>query len=178
MKRKLLLFIPRRLSACLMMTLLVLALTGTQGMAATIENDEEKTAANSADMVVTATKIEQSSMDVPFLTSSVTREEIEKMGAKNLNEALRSIPGLQIGVQGNAYPHLEVRGFRDTKDLAVLIDGVPFRQLNGSADLTMIPLSISKGLCHVEPGRFHHRRVSGPDGSRCRQRHVQPGPSL
>lgn len=39
------------------------------------------------------------------------------------------------------------------KDLAVLIDGVPFRQLNGSADLTMIPLSIVERIEFVKgPG--------------------------
>ena len=122
-------------------------------MAKTSGEEGKKEAVKSSEMVVTATKIEQSPMDVPFFTSVVTRDDFEKMGAKNLIEALRSIPGLQIGVQGNAYPHIEVRGFRDTKDLAVLIDGVPFRQVNGSADLTMIPLGIVERIEFVKgPG--------------------------
>jgi len=111
---------------------------------------DEKQVTTLEEVVVTATKVEQNTMDVPFFASVVTREEFEKMGATTIEEALRSVPGLQIGTQGNAFPHIEVRGFRDTKDLAVLIDGVPFRQLNGSADLTMIPLSIVERIEFVK----------------------------
>ncbi len=102
------------------------------------------------EMVVTATKTEQNTMDLPFFVSVVTREEIENSGARNLEQALRSVPGLQIGTQGNAYPHIEVRGFRDTKDLAVLIDGIPFRQVDGSADLTMLPLNLVERIEFVK----------------------------
>jgi TonB-dependent siderophore receptor len=104
----------------------------------------------SQEMVVTATRIEQDKMDVPFAVTVVTRSDIDRMGATTLEQALRTIPGLQMGVQGNAYPHIEVRGFRDTKDLAVLIDSVPFRQLNGSADLTMIPMGIVERIEFVK----------------------------
>ncbi len=137
----------------LLAALLVLNASGSQVMADTAGDNSESTVFRPADMVVTATRIEQSSMDVPFFTSAITRDEIEEMGARKLSEALRSVPGLQIGVQGNAYPHIEVRGFRDTKDLAVLIDGVPFRQINGSADLTMVPLDIVERIEFVKgPG--------------------------
>ncbi len=95
-----------------------------------------------APVVVSATKTEENTMEVPFFATVITRDDFEKMGAQTIEEALRSVPGLQIGTQGNAYPHIEVRGFRDTKDLAVLIDGIPFRQVNGSADFTMLPLGI------------------------------------
>ena len=102
------------------------------------------------DMVVTATRAVKNRMDLPFNTSVVTRKDIENMGATTLEHALRKIPGLQIGTQGNAYPHIEVRGFRDTKDLAVLINGIPFRQVNGSADITMIPLDIVERIEFVK----------------------------
>ncbi len=105
---------------------------------------------DAGELVVTATRIEQDKMEVPFAVTVVTREEIDRMGAATLEQALRSVPGLQIGVQGNAYPHIEVRGFRDTKDLAVLINGIPFRQLNGSADLTMIPMGIVERIEFVK----------------------------
>lgn len=101
-------------------------------------------------MVVTATRIKQDRMNVPFNVTVVTRKDIDQMGATNLEQALRMVPGLQIGTQGNAYPHIEVRGFRDTKDLAVLINGIPFRQVNGSADLTMIPLNLIERIEFVK----------------------------
>lgn len=93
-------------------------------------------------IVVTATRVAEDRMEVPVTVSVVTREQIDRMGATTLEQALKTVPGLQMGIQGNAYPHIEVRGSRDTKDLAVLINGIPFRQVNGSADLTMIPLNI------------------------------------
>jgi catecholate siderophore receptor len=102
------------------------------------------------EMVVTATRVKQDRMDVPFNVSVVTRDDIEKMGATTLEHALRRIPGLQIGTQGNAFPHIEIRGSRDTKDLAILINGVPFRQVNGSADLTMIPIGIVERIEFVK----------------------------
>lgn len=133
--------------------LLIYPLAGAPAAAQTEESAQDNNAVRLDEMVVSATKIEQDTMDVPFFVSTVTRKDFEKMGARTLVEALRSIPGLQIGTQGNAYPHIEVRGFRDTKDLAVLIDGVPFRQINGSADLTMIPLSIVERIEFVKgPG--------------------------
>jgi outer membrane receptor protein involved in Fe transport len=105
------------------------------------------------DLVVSSSRYEQSRMDVPANTTTITREDIENSGARTLSEALRAVPGLQIGTQGNAYPHIAVRGFRDTKDLAILIDGVPFRQVGGSADLTMLPLNIVERIEFVKgPG--------------------------
>lgn len=144
-----------RVKKC-MFPIIILAITfiafGSIAFAESGKPGESDKAAPTEEMeiIVTATKIEQNIMDVPFFVSKVSREDFEKMGATTLEEALRSVPGLQIGTQGNAYPHIETRGFRDTKDLAVLIDGVPFRQLNGSADLTMIPLNIVERIEFVK----------------------------
>lgn len=112
--------------------------------------EPEENTEDMGDMVVTATRISQDRMDVPFNVTVVTREDIRQMGATTLEHALRMVPGLQIGTQGNAFPHIEVRGFRDTKDLAVLINGIPFRQVNGSADLTMIPVNLVERIEFVK----------------------------
>ncbi len=90
--------------------------------------------------VVTVSKVEEPVLRTPFLVSAVSREEIEKTGANTLEDALRSIPGLQHGTQANSFTRVSTRGLRDTRDTLVLIDGAPLRQLNGSADLTMIPV--------------------------------------
>lgn len=131
-------------------TLIIFVAFSAIALAESDKSGETDKAVLTEEMVVTATKIEQGIMDVPFFVSEVTRADFEKMGATTLEEALRSVPGLQIGTQGNAYPHIETRGFRDTKDLSVLIDGVPFIQLNGSADLIMIPLSIVERIEFVK----------------------------
>lgn len=79
---------------------------------------------------------------MPYSTTVITRQEIERSGAVRLDQVLRSVPGLQFGTQGNAYPRIATRGLRDTADVLVLIDGIPFRQLGGAADLTMLPVGI------------------------------------
>jgi outer membrane receptor protein involved in Fe transport len=79
---------------------------------------------------------------LPYSTTVITRQEIERSGAVRLDQVLRSVPGLQFGTQGNAYPRIATRGLRDTADVLVLIDGIPFRQLGGAADLTMLPVGI------------------------------------
>lgn len=138
---------PHKAILVLIVMLIALSLAGVPAIAQVKDQQKNIKAEN---MVVTATRIKQDAMDVPFFVTVVTREDFEKMGARTLEDALRSVPGLQIGVQGNAFPHIEVRGFRDTKDLAVLIDGVPFRQLNGSSDLTLLPLGIVERIEFVK----------------------------
>jgi outer membrane receptor protein involved in Fe transport len=93
-----------------------------------------------ATYVQTVSKTEEPALQTPFLVSTVAREEIEKTGANSLEDTLRSVPGLQHGTQGNAYTRVSTRGLRDTADVLTVVDGVPMRQLNGSADLTMLPV--------------------------------------
>ncbi|HWX47033.1 MAG TPA: TonB-dependent receptor [Roseomonas sp.] len=90
---------------------------------------------------MTASRLPTPDERLPFSTTIATREQIELSGAVMLEDVLRSVPGLQFGTQGNAYSRIATRGFRDTADVLVLVDGVPFRQLNGAADLTMLPVA-------------------------------------
>ena len=88
--------------------------------------------------VSTATRLDEDPLRLPFSTAVVEREELDKTGARTLEEAMRSVPGLQHGTQGNYYTRFETRGLRDTQDVLVLIDGVPLRLLQGNADVTLI----------------------------------------
>ena len=65
---------------------------------------------------------------------------------------MRTVAGLQHATQGNAFTRVATRGLRDTRDVLVLLDGAPFRQLSGSADLTMIPVSMLQGVEFVKGG--------------------------
>lgn len=88
--------------------------------------------------VSTATRTDEDTLKVPFATSTVLRSQLDSTAAGTLEEALRSVPGLQHGTQGNYYTRFETRGLRDTQDVLVLVDGVPLRILQGNADLTLI----------------------------------------
>lgn len=100
--------------------------------------------------VETVSKVPEQVLRTPFLASEVTGEELQRSGAITFEEALRSVPGLQHGTQGNAFTRVSTRGLRDTADVLVLLDGVPFRQLNGSADLTMLPVPAMQGIEFVK----------------------------
>ncbi len=105
-----------------------------------------------AEHVVTVSKVPEETLRTPFLVTSVSARELRETGATTFDEALRSVAGLQHGTQGNAFTRVATRGLRDTADVLVLLDGVPFRQLNGSADLTMIPISMLQGVEFVKGG--------------------------
>lgn len=88
--------------------------------------------------VSTASRLEEDLLRVPFSATVVDRAQMDAAGAKTLEEALRTVPGLQHGTQGNYFTRFETRGLRDTQDVLVLIDGVPLRLLQGSADVTLL----------------------------------------
>ncbi len=88
--------------------------------------------------ISTATRLNEDQLKLPFSATVVDRDQMDLFGAKSLEEALRTVPGLQHGTQGNYFTRFETRGLRDTQDVLVLIDGVPLRLLQGNADLTLL----------------------------------------
>ncbi|MCK5878072.1 MAG: TonB-dependent receptor, partial [Candidatus Marithrix sp.] len=64
----------------------------------------------------------------PAVTSLITAQDIEAMGARTLEEALRSVPGLHVTVNGVAYrPMFSMRGMLTISNAEVLImrNGIP-----------------------------------------------------
>lgn len=92
-------------------------------------SDEETTLSG---MVVSATKIEQSSLEAPANVSVVTSKDIDKENNQRLGDALSAkVPGLYLrgGAMGNARPGVtmlsSMRGQGGTlTKLAVLVDGM------------------------------------------------------
>jgi outer membrane receptor protein involved in Fe transport len=104
-------------------------------------------------VVVTGTRIGLDQLDTPITVTSVSHDEIEDSGANSLADVMEKIPGLQIGAQGGTYLRFATRGFRMTNDVLVLIDGVPFRQVNGNADLINLPLGLVENVEYAKgPG--------------------------
>jgi outer membrane receptor protein involved in Fe transport len=100
--------------------------------------------------VETVSRIQESTLKVPLFVSGVSREDIERVAPNTLEDAMRSVPGLQHATQANVFTRFETRGLRDTQDVLVLIDGVPLRQMTGNADLTMLPGSAVQGIEFVK----------------------------
>ncbi|MYI74436.1 MAG: TonB-dependent receptor [Acidobacteria bacterium] len=100
--------------------------------------------------VETVSRVVEERAQAPFLVTVVDSMELEETAAATLDEALRTVAGLQHGTQGNAYTRVATRGLRDTRDVLVLVDGAPLRQLSGSADLTMVPVPMLEGVEFVK----------------------------
>ncbi len=75
-----------------------------------------------------ATGTEQSTDLAPAVTTVITSQDIEAMGARNLEEILRSVPGLQVAYSVFNIPIYTVRGISSAPsadpELLVLINGI------------------------------------------------------
>ncbi|MFZ5875595.1 MAG: TonB-dependent receptor plug domain-containing protein [Nitrospirota bacterium] len=91
------------------------------------------------EVVVTGTRTEKPLSEAPVRTEVVTREEIERMHARDLSQALENVPGLLLkethGKQGQA---VWMQGF-DSNRVLILINGERLTATTGSTvDLTQI----------------------------------------
>ena len=87
-------------------------------------------------VVVTAAKYEENNQQVPAFINVITRQQIEQSGVSTVNEAimrLAGVPGSPSLYGGNEYA-LDIMGFGDTAagNMVVVIDGVPYREGDGS----------------------------------------------
>lgn len=78
-------------------------------MAQTAPSAEED-ANRDADIIVTAQKFEQKSVDVPITISAVTGERIKELGVSDLDELSAYVPGLNIQEQSANNPGIVIRG--------------------------------------------------------------------
>ncbi len=54
----------------------------------------------------------------------ITQEDISISGARNLNEAIDLLPGVNVMVGGDAVPKIDIRGFRPRHNI-LLLNGIP-----------------------------------------------------
>ncbi|WFE69464.1 Plug domain-containing protein [Thiomicrospira sp. R3] len=93
----------------------------------------------SAIQVVSTTKTERSLADVPVRTEVVSAAQVERTHAKDLNEALKYVPGLQLRpIHGKSGYGIWLQGL-DANRVLVLVDGHPVSASTGSAvDTTQV----------------------------------------
>jgi iron complex outermembrane receptor protein len=94
---------------------------------ATAEETEEKTFMLD-EIVVTATKYEKSIMDAPGSVDVVVKKEIAKRSAKDVDEAIRMVPGVfdrRTKGFADVMPSINIRGLYGTDRNLILIDGQP-----------------------------------------------------
>lgn len=91
--------------------------------------------------VVTSTKTPRILAEVPVRTQVVTKEDIQRNHAKNLAEALRYVPGIQLKpIHGKTGQGVWMQGF-DADRVLILIDGNPLTPSSGSTvDVTQVAI--------------------------------------
>ena len=101
-------------------------------------------------MMVTAARYEQRDVDIPAATEIYDQEKIEKLGANNVMEVVRNIPGftLMASPTGNTYV-----GFRGLarRNVAILVNGLHLSQ-DGNYDLESISTDIIERIEVVKGG--------------------------
>jgi outer membrane receptor for ferrienterochelin and colicins len=91
------------------------------------------------EVVVTATRTEKALVDVPVRTEVVSREKIERSHARDLKQALESVPGVMLKrIHGKSGYSVWLQGM-DSDRVLVLLNGEPISASTGSSvDLTQI----------------------------------------
>ena len=93
-------------------------------------------------VVVTATRIEEKVSEQASPVSVVTREEIERVGAVLVGDALQGLPGVDVQRKGSpgSMENIKIRGGLASHTL-VLIDGFPVNSpaIDGAYDVSTLP---------------------------------------
>lgn len=94
------------------------------------------------EVLISASRTNEPDMDIPAGYATVEREQIERSGAANLAQLLRSLPGITVadGVGGGGSATLDMRGFGSSaiSNVAVLVDG---QKLNPATDASALYLN-------------------------------------
>lgn len=92
----------------------------------------------------------------------VTAEQIERVGARTLDEAIRLMPGVYVRNGGDGVPRIDIRGMR-TRNIILLVDGVP---LNGTYDGQFDPRAIPvENIARIKVTRGGSSVLYGPGGN-------------
>jgi iron complex outermembrane recepter protein len=110
------------------------------------------------EVVVTATRHEEKTTDVPASVSVITEKDIENSTAQNIPELLRTEAGVQVNdITGNGRSYtVDLGGFGETATLntLVLVDGRRINEADLSGvDWTNIPLERVKRIEIIRGGR-------------------------
>lgn len=101
-------------------------------------------------MMVTAARYEKRDVDIPAATEIYDQEKIEKLGANNVMEIVKNIPGFTLTASPTGNTYIGFRGI--SKDnVAILVNGIPLNQ-DGNYDLESISSDIIDRIEVVKGG--------------------------
>lgn len=105
--------------------------TGYAGVAAAEEADSQQGVeqVQTRDVVVTASRTEQLVKEAPAAVEVITREDLDKMGAENLAQALQLAIGIDVSENGMVGNSVAIRGAKSNQTL-IMVDGMRIRTEN------------------------------------------------
>lgn len=105
--------------------------TSYVGIAAAEEADSQQAVeqVQTRDVVVTASRTEQLVKESPAAVEVITREDLDKMGAENLAQALQMAIGIDVSENGMVGNSVAIRGAKSNQTL-IMVDGMRIRTEN------------------------------------------------
>lgn len=105
--------------------------TSYAGVAAAEEADSQQAVeqVQTRDVVVTASRTEQLVKETPAAVEVITREDLDKMGAENLAQALQLAIGIDVSENGMVGNSVAIRGAKSNQTL-IMVDGMRIRTEN------------------------------------------------
>lgn len=101
-------------------------------------------------MMVTAARYEKRDVDIPAATEIYDQQKIENLGANNVMEVVKNIPGFTLTASPTGNTYIGFRGI--AKDnVAILVNGIPLNQ-DGNYDLESISADIIDRIEVVKGG--------------------------
>lgn len=101
-------------------------------------------------MMITAARYEKRDVDIPAATEIYDQQKIEKLGANNVMEVVKNIPGFTLTASPTGNTYIGFRGI--AKDnVAILVNGIPLNQ-DGNYDLESISADIIDRIEVVKGG--------------------------
>ena len=105
-----------------------------------------------APIVITASRMEESILKAKADMSVVGREEIEQMHMDNVEEVLRTVPGVQFLDYGSNGLNANMSGIRinGSKDVVILVDGVRVNDFKGAGSSGYMFAALMNNMDNIE----------------------------
>lgn len=128
--------------------------------------DDFELAYGSSDFISIATGSMQPIEKAPAIASVITQDEIRKMGAKDIDDVLMTVPGLHISYNHLGYnPMYIIRGIysNDNPEVLILINGSPMTNIvTGNRGYTWGGMPV-EAISHIEIIRGPGSAIHGAD---------------
>ncbi len=123
-----------------------------------VADPEENDIVETGEVIVTATRYEETTSSVPASVTVITEKDIENTAARDIPDMLRTVAGIHVNdITGNRRSYtVDLRGFGETAGLntLVLVDGRRINQVDLSGtDWSLIPIDRVSRIEIIKGGR-------------------------